>query len=53
MQSASYTTQQIVDIAAKLNQAEAQVQHSSRAMGYFMPEKKREESHLTKCARDG
>lgn len=52
-QSAGYTTQQIADIAAKLEQAESQVQHTSRAMGYYMPERKRDESQLSKCAKDG
>jgi COP9 signalosome complex subunit 5 len=42
----------INDLSEKLEQAESQLAHSGRLGGYFVPDKKKEESQLTKIARD-
>lgn len=47
-----YTGGQISDLAEKLEQAETQLAHSGRMGGFFMPEKKKEESQLSKLTRD-
>jgi len=47
-----YTAGQIHDLAEKLEQAEMQLAHSGRMGGYFMPEKKKEESQLLKLTKD-
>jgi len=47
-----YTAGQIGDLAEKLEQAETQLAHSGRMGGYFMPEKKKDESQLSKLAKD-
>jgi len=47
-----YTAGQISDLSEKLEQAETQLQHSGRMGGYFMPERKKEESQLAKLTKD-
>jgi len=47
-----YTSGQISDLAEKLEQAETALAHSGRVGGYMMPEKKKEESQLSKLNRD-
>jgi COP9 signalosome complex subunit 5 len=47
-----YTAGQISDLAEKLEQAETALAHSGRMGGYFMPEKKKEESQLGKLTKD-
>jgi len=47
-----YIAGAINDLSEKLEQAETQLAHSGRVGGYFLPEKKKEESQLTKIARD-
>lgn len=47
-----YTAGQISDLSEKLEQAETQLAHSGRMGGYFMPEKKKEDSQLSKLSRD-
>jgi len=48
----NYTAGQISDLSEKLEQADTQLQHSGRMGGYFMPEKKKEDSQLSKLTRD-
>jgi len=48
----NYTAGQITDLAEKLEQAETQLSHSGRMGGYFMPEKKKDESQLAKLTKD-
>jgi len=48
----SYTSGQIMDLSEKLEQAEIQLSHSGRMGGYFMPEKKKDESQLAKLSKD-
>jgi len=47
-----YTAGQISDLAEKLEQAETQLAHSGRMGGYFPTDKKKEESQLSKLAKD-
>jgi len=47
-----YTAGQISDLAEKLEQAETQLAHSGRMGGYFMPDKKKDESQLSKLTKD-
>mmetsp|Transcript_20539 Transcript_20539/g.28821 ORF Transcript_20539/g.28821 Transcript_20539/m.28821 type:complete len:335 (-) Transcript_20539:73-1077(-) len=47
-----YTAGQISDLSEKLEQAETQLAHSGRMGGYFMPEKKKDESQLSKLTKD-
>jgi len=47
-----YIAGAINDLSEKLEQAESQLAHSGRMGGYFLPEKKKEESQLTKISRD-
>jgi COP9 signalosome complex subunit 5 len=47
-----YTAGQISDLSEKLEQTETQLQHSGRVGGYFMPEKKKEDSQLLKLTKD-
>jgi COP9 signalosome complex subunit 5 len=47
-----YTGGQISDLAEKLEQAESHLAHSGRMGGFFMPERKKEESQLSKLTRD-
>lgn len=47
-----YIAGAINDLSEKLEQAESQLAHSGRMGGYFLPDKKKEESQLTKIARD-
>lgn len=47
-----YITNQITDLADKLEQAETQLQHPGRAGGYHLPEKKKEDSQLSKLTKD-
>jgi len=47
----SYASGQISDLADKMEQAETQLQHSGR-MGYFMQDKKKDDSQLSKLTRD-
>eukprot|EP01103_Thecamoeba_quadrilineata_P006839 TRINITY_DN16575_c0_g1_i1.p1 TRINITY_DN16575_c0_g1~~TRINITY_DN16575_c0_g1_i1.p1 ORF type:complete len:327 (+),score=41.64 TRINITY_DN16575_c0_g1_i1:1-981(+) len=44
---------QISDLAQKLEQAESQLSHSGRMGGFFLPERKKEESQLSKLTKDG
>jgi len=48
----NYIAGQITDLAEKLEQAETQLSHSGRMGGYFMPEKKKDESQLAKLTKD-
>jgi len=48
-----YTAGQISDLSEKLEQAETHLTHSGRMGGYFVPEKKKEESQLSKLTKDG
>jgi len=48
-----YISNQISDLSDKLEQAESQLAHSGRMGGYFLPERKKEESQLTKITKDG
>jgi len=48
----NYTAGQISDLAEKLEQAETQLVHSGRMGSYFLPERKKEESQLSKLTRD-
>lgn len=47
-----YTAGQISDLAEKLEQAETALSHSGRMGGFFMPEKKKEESQISKLTKD-
>jgi len=47
-----YTAGQISDLAEKLEQAETQLSHSGRMGGFFMPEKKKEDSQISKITKD-
>jgi len=47
-----YTAGQISDLAEKLEQAETQLAHSGRMGGFFVPEKKKDESQLSKITKD-
>jgi len=47
-----YTGGQISDLAEKLEQAETQLAHSGRMGGFFIPEKKKEDSQLSKITKD-
>jgi len=47
-----YTAGQISDLSEKLEQAENHLAHSGRMGGYFMPEKKKEDSQLSKLTKD-
>jgi len=47
-----YIAGAINDLSEKLEQAETQLAHSGRMGGYFLPEKKKEESQLAKISRD-
>jgi len=47
-----YTSNQIFDLADKLEQADTQLSHSGRMGGYTMPDKKKEDSQLSKLTRD-
>jgi COP9 signalosome complex subunit 5 len=47
-----YTAGQISDLAEKLEQAETALAHSGRMGGFFMPEKKKDESQLSKITKD-
>lgn len=50
--NAGYTTRQVVDLANKLEEAERSLNHSRFAYS-MADQKKKEESALVKCARDG
>jgi len=47
-----YTAGQISDLAEKLEQAETALSHSGRMGGFFMAEKKKEESQISKLSKD-
>jgi len=47
-----YTAGQISDLAEKLEQAETQLAHSGRMGGFFVPEKKKDDSQLSKITKD-
>jgi len=47
-----YTAGQISDLSEKLEQAETALAHSGRMGGYFMPDRKKEESQLSKLTKD-
>jgi len=47
-----YTAGQISDLAEKLEQAETQLVHSGRMGGFFVPEKKKDDSQLSKITKD-
>jgi COP9 signalosome complex subunit 5 len=48
----NYTAGQISDLTEKLEQVEVQLLHSGKMGGYFAPEKKKEESQLSKLTKD-
>jgi COP9 signalosome complex subunit 5 len=48
-----YTAGRIGDLSEKLEQAEAQLAHAGRVGTYFLHEKKKEESQLSKIMKDG
>jgi len=48
-----YTAGQISDLAEKLESAETQLAHSGRMGSYFVPDRKKEESQLSKLTKDG
>eukprot|EP01121_Diplochlamys_sp_Union-15-3_P004424 TRINITY_DN1455_c0_g1_i1.p1 TRINITY_DN1455_c0_g1~~TRINITY_DN1455_c0_g1_i1.p1 ORF type:complete len:337 (+),score=69.38 TRINITY_DN1455_c0_g1_i1:105-1115(+) len=47
-----YTAGAISDLSEKLEQAENQLSHSNRMGGMFLPDKKKEESQLSKLTKD-
>jgi len=47
-----YTAGQISDLSEKLDQAESQLAHSGRMGGYFLQEKKKEDSQFSKLTKD-
>ncbi len=52
MQNRDYFSSAIADIGEKLEQAETQLSHGGRLGSFFAPEKKKEESQLTKLTKD-
>jgi len=47
-----YTTRQLSDLTDKLEQSESQLSHSRMGGGFFMADRKKEESALAKIAKD-
>eukprot|EP00164_Ancoracysta_twista_P000489 GFYU01000654.1.p1 GENE.GFYU01000654.1~~GFYU01000654.1.p1 ORF type:complete len:331 (-),score=98.00 GFYU01000654.1:223-1215(-) len=47
-----YYSGQIADLAQKIEQADGQMTQSGRLSGYYVPEKKKEESQLSKITKD-
>ena len=52
-QNAGFVSGQLMDLANKLQEAGGKMGGSRSAGSYTMPEKKKEETPLAKCCRDG